>query len=86
MRRAVIQQRGPNAAHRAIFRLPSWIPTTVVTQNVDGLDTRAGTIDPVELHGSIARARYFAGCGWRGDTDALEAADVRVPPYCPGRS
>lgn len=79
-RRAAVRQCAPNAAHHAIARLHSAV---VVTQNVDGLHARAGTIDPVELHGNIVRPKCFAGCGWHGDADTLEAADARVPPHCP---
>ena len=82
-RSAAIRQCEPNAAHHAITRLQSRVDTTVVTQNVDGLHARAGAKDPIELHGNIVRARCFAGCGWRGDVDALEAADPGVPPHCP---
>ena len=79
-RRAAVRQCTPNAAHHAIARMRSAV---VVTQNVDGLHARAGTVDPIELHGNLVRAKCFAGCGWHGDADALEAADARVPPHCP---
>jgi NAD-dependent deacetylase len=82
-RRAAVRACAPNAAHHAIARLQARTATTVVTQNVDGLHARAGTVDPVELHGNIVRAKCFAGCGWIDDADALEAADARVPPHCP---
>ena len=82
-RRGAVRRCEPNAAHHAITRLQSRTSTVLVTQNVDGLHARAGTIDPVELHGNIVRAKCFAGCGWHGDADALEAADARVPPHCP---
>lgn len=79
-RRAAVRACEPNAAHRAIARLRS---ATVVTQNVDGLHARAGSSEVVALHGDITRAKCFAGCGWRGDADALEAIDARRPPHCP---
>ena len=82
-RREAIRRCAPNAGHEAIVRLQARTTTTVVTQNVDGLHARAGSIDPVELHGNIVRAKCFDGCGWHGDADALEAADARVPPHCP---
>lgn len=44
----------PNPAHHALagLRAAGWV-RAVVTQNVDGLDRRAGVADLVELHGHI---------------------------------
>ncbi|SRR5581483_598570 len=53
-RRELIRQAQPNAAHLAIARVEDGI---VVTQNVDGLHTRAGSRDVIELHGNIFRER-----------------------------
>jgi NAD-dependent SIR2 family protein deacetylase len=46
----------PNAAHRwlAAHEAAGGVEC-LVTQNVDGLHGRAGSVDPVELHGSIHR-------------------------------
>jgi NAD-dependent deacetylase len=49
---AVLEGKQPNGAHRALAALD--IP--VITQNIDGLHTRAGTRDVIEIHGSIATA------------------------------
>ncbi len=48
----------PNAGHLALARMEREICAlggsfTLLTQNVDGLHTRAGSTDPVELHGSV---------------------------------
>lgn len=71
----------PNAAHRALAEWSARVPDlAVVTQNVDGLDRRAGTTGVVELHGSLWRDRCTdAGCGepWADDV-AHPAA-----PSCP---
>jgi len=59
----------PNAAHRALAAASARTRAaggsfTVLTQNVDGLHTRAGTPDVLELHGSIARSRCLRrSCG-----------------------
>ena len=46
----------PNAGHRAVTELQrQGLLAGVVTQNVDGLHTAAGTPDVVELHGALAR-------------------------------
>jgi NAD-dependent deacetylase len=52
---------------------------TIVTQNVDGLHQRAGTPDPVEIHGSLVRARC-AACG-----DRLPMAEAVARPGAPPR-
>lgn len=51
----------PNAAHLALAsweqRLGQGQTFTLLTQNVDGLHTRAGSRNVVELHGSLLRTR-----------------------------
>ena len=50
----VITRAEPNAGHRAVAQLQTaGLLTGVVTQNVDGLHTRAGAADVVELHGNL---------------------------------
>jgi NAD-dependent deacetylase len=49
---ATLEGKQPNAAHRALAELD--IP--VITQNIDGLHTAAGSRDVIEIHGSIATA------------------------------
>jgi len=58
MRRAAIQTKLPNAAHRALARLgrewPKRTPgsrVTVVTQNVDDLHERGGSRNVIHMHG-----------------------------------
>jgi len=72
----------PNAGHEAIAALarrePGWL---VLTQNVDGLHTRAGTPRVIELHGSIWRLSCSAGCGRVAeiDPDRVEPEDAPLP-------
>lgn len=54
-RREQVAQAQPNAAHFALAELARRVPTTLVTQNVDDLHQRAGSVDVITLHGSIAR-------------------------------
>lgn len=42
-----------NAGHRAVADLQQRIPTTVVTQNIDGLHQSAGSEAVLEIHGSL---------------------------------
>src|SRR5271166_1718099 len=43
----------PNPAHQAIAKLEQHAPTTVITQNVDGLHQAAGSRQFREVHGSF---------------------------------
>lgn len=54
----------PNPAHRALARLENGFPGNflLVTQNIDDLHERAGSPDPVHMHGELLKARC-AGCG-----------------------
>jgi NAD-dependent deacetylase len=62
-RRTELMRAQPNAAHRALANLQSRRPaTTLVTQNVDGLLTRAGAGTVLELHGALARS-FCTHCG-----------------------
>ena len=48
----------PNAGHFAIADMEKLYPTFyLITQNVDGLHKKAGSSNPIELHGNIIRSR-----------------------------
>jgi NAD-dependent deacetylase len=47
----------PNAAHLAVTRLQrAGLAPVVVTQNIDGLHQKAGTVNVIELHGTSSEA------------------------------
>jgi NAD-dependent deacetylase len=47
----------PNAAHLAVTRLQQGgLVPVVVTQNIDGLHQKAGTVNVIELHGTTSEA------------------------------
>jgi len=74
----------PNEGHRALADLEQrGYVSAVVTQNVDGLHTRAGSQDLIEVHGSIRSASCLA-CGERVSFADVVAAlgDAPAPP-CP---
>ena len=83
-RRAQFSEAGPNAGHVAIAELQrrrGAAAVTVITQNVDGLHQRAGTVDVIELHGSLSKTRCT-----RVDCKAPPFDDWTVydsPPPCP---
>lgn len=62
-RRALLKELKPNPAHLAIARWQDRFQDfLLVTQNIDGLHTAAGSRDVIELHGNIWRARCIT-CG-----------------------
>jgi NAD-dependent deacetylase len=82
MRRAAARAASPNPGHVALAELESRVPRmTLVTQNVDGLHRRAGSREPLELHGSLFRARCTAE-GRVVDLSDVDPGDDL--PCCPG--
>lgn len=80
MRRAAIQQAGPNAAHAALARLDAEWPgeLLIVTQNVDDLHERGGARRVLHMHGEHLNA-WCTACDVRSPwTGAL----IHRPP-CP---
>ena len=69
----------PNKAHLALVELEKQGKLrAIVTQNVDGLHHKAGSVKVLELHGS--RSRYYCmGCGAKFTLDVvLEAEDIPI--------
>lgn len=60
-RRQNISTKEPNRAHFSLAELEKRVPLTLITQNVDGLHTAAGSRNLIELHGSLWRLRC-TGC------------------------
>ena len=84
-RRARIASCEPNAAHHVLadwsHRFPNF---RLITQNVDGLHERSGTLNTIRLHGSIWEVSCWQGCAksparWRDDTLTF----AELPPKCP---
>ncbi|MFO0683260.1 MAG: Sir2 family NAD-dependent protein deacetylase [Sandaracinus sp.] len=78
----------PNDAHRAIARLEDrGLVHTLITQNVDGLHSLAGSRDPLEVHGSFRRARCLQ-CGARYETarflEELRPGEIPTCTICSG--
>ncbi|MEQ8443644.1 MAG: NAD-dependent deacylase [Alphaproteobacteria bacterium] len=70
----------PNAAHEALARLEREWPgeVLVVTQNIDDLHERAGTMNLIHMHGELLKARC-GGCG----NIAPWAVNLTVKTPCP---
>jgi NAD-dependent deacetylase len=57
-RRSAVAACAPNAGHRIVTEIQRTKPQTIiVTQNIDGMHTRARATDVVELHGCMWRVR-----------------------------
>jgi NAD-dependent deacetylase len=79
-RRQLIARCHPNPAHHAIAHLERHSPTfLLITQNVDGLHRKAGSVRMVELHGSLWRVRCLAD---GATTEHLEVSLPSIPPRC----
>lgn len=60
-RRQQVSKAAPNAAHLAVSRLAkSGYSVSVITQNIDDLHERAGSVDVLHLHGSLSTPKCFA--------------------------
>jgi NAD-dependent deacetylase len=84
--RAAFRDAQPNATHRAIVRLEqAGRLRAVITQNIDGLHSLAGTSADllVELHGTNALVECQR-CHWRGDPEPHFEffRRHRQPPLC----
>jgi NAD-dependent deacetylase len=86
-RRMKVLQAVPNPAHLAIAQLAEQTERlTLITQNVDDLHERAGSLDVIHLHGSLHKPRCFACArpySFPSD-EPVEPPDGRrlTPPRC----
>jgi len=81
-RRAGVLRAEVHAGHRALAKACDRFERfSLVTQNVDGLHTRAGSREVRELHGNILASRCFDECGVR--IEQPQALPSGEPPRCP---
>jgi len=86
-RRALVLRAQPNPAHVAIAQLATLVPQlTLITQNVDDLHERAGSVNVLHLHGELMRARcercrqHFP---YPTEMPAIPEGGARIePPVC----
>lgn len=63
MRREKIREVEPNPGHYALVEMARQIPDfSLITQNVDDLHRKAGSLNVIELHGNLQRVRC-SSCG-----------------------
>ena len=78
-RRELVRRVEPNAGHQALVELARVVPRlTLVTQNVDGLHQRAGSVGVVEYHGNLLRDR----CPGEGTIAKRAALSLSGLPEC----
>ena len=69
----------PNPGHYALAELEEMgLMRSVITQNIDGLHTKAGSRKVIEIHGSL-RETYCLKCGKEYVAPNIPEG---VPPYC----
>ncbi len=51
----------------------------ILTQNIDGFHTKAGSKNVIEIHGNMHRLRCPV-CGWRTTIESFE--EISIPPTC----
>ncbi len=76
----------PNPGHRALAELEKMaILKGIVTQNIDNLHQKAGSLRVVDYHGNISLLRCYS-CDSRFDPAEYDLprllAEDRLPPYC----
>jgi NAD-dependent deacetylase len=61
----VVRDAAPNAGHRALVELERGLGDrfTLITQNIDGLHRRAGSVRVYAIHGEAEWVRCADGCG-----------------------
>ena len=77
-RRNNIFQAQPNPGHNAIAELEKYAQVVILTQNIDGLHKKAGSLNVLELHGSIVKIKCSV-CDYNEEI-LTEISDF--PPLC----
>ena len=79
LRRRLVAEAEPNAAHRIVASWQDRADVTLVTQNVDDLHERAGSRSLIHVHGSIWDVSCMGSCGrWEDRRVPLP----ELPPTC----
>ena len=76
----------PNRAHYALAEMEKkGLLAGIITQNIDGLHQRAGSINVAEIHGSTLR-NYCSRCGAKYPADYIFKSETPIPrcKHCGG--
>ena len=78
-----LSDKRPNGAHRALARLEqAGLLDAVITQNIDRLHRRAGSVNVIEVHGSIASSSCLS-CATRLPLEAVRDRQSGAPDGVP---
>ena len=77
-RRRNIFAARPNLGHKAVAELEKYTEVVVLTQNIDGLHQKAGSLEVLELHGSIVKIKCSV-CNFK---DEIMVEFSEIPPLC----
>ncbi len=82
LRREKVKTVEPNPGHYALAEMAHRVPGfTLITQNVDGLQQRAGSTGVIELHGNLSRVRCSV-CGSQAEGWGESAEAVPLCSFC----
>ena len=82
VRRKQIMEAQPNRAHRLIADLGSRHEVIVITQNIDDLHERAGSLNVLHLHGNIRYAKS-SGPNTEKTYYPIEGWELKLTDLCP---
>lgn len=68
-----------NRGHEVMVELEGRFDVWILTQNVDGFHTLAGSQNVIEIHGTMRQLRCL-GCASRQEVSSYE--QLQIPPYC----
>lgn len=85
-RRKLLSEVKPNPGHLALFQLEQYLDNLViVTQNVDGLHSMAGSTNVLELHGNIRRNKCL-DCNRQMELQhEIDPDSIDTCPQCGGK-
>lgn len=78
-RRRQVLSSFPNEAHRAIAKLQDKFDVRVITQNIDDLHERAGSLHVLHLHGEIMKSRSTLDPGLIYD---IKGSELNIGEKC----
>jgi NAD-dependent deacetylase len=78
-----LDSKRPNGAHEALVALErAGLLQAVITQNIDQLHARAGTVELIEVHGTIAHSSCLS-CGAQYPLDDVRGRQQTAPDGVP---
>jgi NAD-dependent deacetylase len=83
LRRNALRSIEPNDGHRALAALEARLGAgfTLVTQNIDGLHTKAGNRNVLEVHGRLSRVKC-SRCAYSEDRPGVVLPELPDCPAC----